>query len=129
MLPVVLDGSFATFAIAFSPGERTLCAVDSSELWAFDIETEAATILAQRPPLRGWGAGLAVYDPPVPGDLNCDKLVSFFDIDPFLLALFDPPAYEAQFSFCRHDLADLNADGSVNFLDIDGFIAALFTAP
>ena len=72
----------------------------------------------------GWG--IAVYIPNPPGDVNCDRRTDFFDIDPFILALLDPPAYDAQYSFCRLDLADMNADGSVTFLDIDGFIAALF---
>ncbi len=58
------------------------------------------------------------------GDVNCDGLVNFFDIDPFLLALFDPPAYQAAFPGC--DNADVSGDGLVNFFDIDPFLDCLF---
>jgi hypothetical protein len=60
------------------------------------------------------------------GDMNCDCRVDFFDIDPFLLALFDQAAYAAQFPGCDVMHADVNADGNVDFFDIDAFLAALF---
>lgn len=61
-----------------------------------------------------------------PGDTNCDGRVDFFDIDPFILALFDPAAYLAAFPHCGLDNADASLDGSVNFFDIDPFLALLF---
>ncbi len=61
-----------------------------------------------------------------PGDMNCDGVVDFFDIDPFLLALFDPPGYDAAFPTCNRLLADVNNDTVVDFFDIDGFLAILF---
>ena len=33
----------------------------------------------------------------VPGDVNCDGVIDFFDIDPFLLALFDAAGYAMRF--------------------------------
>ncbi len=60
------------------------------------------------------------------GDVNCDGSVDFFDIDPFLLALFDAPGYELQYPSCDIGQADVNLDGSVDFFDIDAFLAALF---
>ncbi len=62
------------------------------------------------------------------GDANCDGSVDFFDIDPFLLAVFDPATYQA--SYCGGSLAaaDANCDGSVDFFDIDPFLACLFGA-
>lgn len=67
---------------------------------------------------------------PLPGvtraDTNCDGAVDFFDIDPFLLALFDPTGYEAAFPDCALESADCNNDMSVDFFDIDAFLACLF---
>ncbi len=62
------------------------------------------------------------------GDLNCDGVIDFFDIEPFLLALFDPPQYTAIYSFCDILRADLTGDGSVDFFDIDPFVECLFGA-
>ncbi len=59
------------------------------------------------------------------GDLNCDDVVNFDDIDPFVLALSGPGAYLEQFPFCFWNAADTNCDGVVNFDDIDGFVACL----
>ncbi len=59
------------------------------------------------------------------GDVNCDGVVDFFDIDPFLLALFDPPAYAAAYPGC--DNGDVNGDGGVDFFDIDPFLTCLFS--
>ncbi len=61
------------------------------------------------------------------GDANCDGNVDFFDIDAFLLALFDTPAYAA--AFCNGDVcaADADCTGNVDFFDIDPFLACLFS--
>jgi hypothetical protein len=61
----------------------------------------------------------------VPGDLNCDGLINTFDIDPFVLALTDPTAYEAAYANCDRMNADCNADGVVNAFDIDPFVMIL----
>ncbi len=61
-----------------------------------------------------------------PGDVNCDARIDFFDIEPFLLALFDPAAYAAALPDCNLLTADTNGDGQVNFFDIDSFVALLF---
>ncbi len=56
------------------------------------------------------------------GDMNCDGLVNFFDIDAFVLAVTDPAAYAAQYPDCDLSNADINQDGDVDFFDIDGFV-------
>ncbi len=56
------------------------------------------------------------------GDMNCDGAIDFFDIDGFVLAVTDPPAYEATYPDCDLTLADCNGDGSVDFFDIDAFV-------
>jgi hypothetical protein len=67
-----------------------------------------------------------VYESTVRGDLNCDGLINFFDIDPFVMTLFDPSAYETAYAFCHLLNADVDASGAVNFFDIDPFINLLF---
>jgi C1A family cysteine protease len=59
------------------------------------------------------------------GDLNCDGVVSFGDINPFVLALTNPTVYATTFPNCDVMNADMNSDGSVNFGDINPFVAAL----
>ena len=59
------------------------------------------------------------------GDLNCDGVVNFADINPFVLALTGQAAYEAAFPNCRWLNGDVNADGQVNFADINPFVALL----
>lgn len=60
-----------------------------------------------------------------PGDTNCDQRADFFDIDPFLLALFSPAEYEILFPDCSLAQADLNADASVDFFDVDPFVTRI----
>ncbi len=59
------------------------------------------------------------------GDLNCDGVVDFADIDPFVLALSSPAAYQTQYPNCNWLNADTNGDGRVDFADIDPFVACL----
>ena len=61
----------------------------------------------------------------VVGDMNCDGVVNFNDINPFVLALTGQAAYNVQYPNCNWLNADCNADGSVNFADIDPFVALL----
>ncbi len=59
------------------------------------------------------------------GDMNCDGVVNFNDIDGFVVALVGEAAYEAAYPNCAHIQADTSQDMSVDFGDIDSFIAAL----
>lgn|GEM_PF-6552999 len=59
------------------------------------------------------------------GDLNCDGLLNFDDIDAFVLALGGQAGYEAAWPDCRWQNADCNGDGSVDFDDIDAFVSVL----
>jgi hypothetical protein len=61
----------------------------------------------------------------LPGDMNCDGIVNNFDIDPFVLALSDPGAYQAAFPNCDINNADANGDGQINNFDIDPFVALI----
>lgn len=72
---------------------------------------------------------IASWKPPgLPGDMNCDGIVSISDIGPFVLALTDPAAYAAQFPDCDINNADLNGDQLVSVGDI-GLFVALLTGP
>jgi len=62
------------------------------------------------------------------GDMNCDGLVNFGDINPFVLALTNPTGYAAAYPNCDIMLADINGDGLVNFADINPFVR-LLTSP
>jgi hypothetical protein len=62
---------------------------------------------------------------PAYGDLNCDGVVNFDDVDPFVQALTDPAAYQAAYPGCEILNADCSHDGQVNFDDINPFVALL----
>ena len=62
---------------------------------------------------------------PTPGDPNCDGVLNFNDINPFVLALSDPNGYQQQFPGCSILSADCNGDCVVNFDDINPFVALL----
>ncbi len=60
-----------------------------------------------------------------PGDLNCDGDIDFDDINPFVLALSDPAAYQAAYPNCNILNGDCDGDGDVDFDDINPFVAIL----
>ena len=60
------------------------------------------------------------------GDMNGDGAVDFLDIDPFVTALLDEPAFSSDFP--RVDpvaSGDANGDGALDFADIDPFVDLL----
>lgn len=61
-----------------------------------------------------------------PGDTNCDGLLNFFDIDPFVVALLTPDVYPTLYPNCQVLTADVNGDSRVDFFDIDPFLELLF---
>ncbi len=69
--------------------------------------------------------GLTPANPALPGDLNCDGVVDFNDINPFVLALLDAPGYATAYPDCDIMRADLDDNGSVGFEDINPFVALL----
>jgi hypothetical protein len=60
-----------------------------------------------------------------PGDTNCNGVVGFDDINPFVLALTNPAAYAAAYPGCPLLNGDINGDGSVSFGDINPFVGLL----
>lgn len=67
-----------------------------------------------------------VCEPPLyPADVNCDGVISYADINPFVLALSRRSSYYAAYPLCNWLNADCNADGIVSYADINPFIALL----
>ena len=60
------------------------------------------------------------------GDMNCDRIVNFADIDPFVLTLTDPDQYQVQYPDCDILEADLDCNGVINFDDITAWINLIF---
>lgn len=63
------------------------------------------------------------------GDLDCDGVVGFGDIDPFVVALTGQAAYELLMPDCDWLAADCDGDGLVTLADIDAFVALLTAGP
>jgi hypothetical protein len=63
--------------------------------------------------------------PRATGDTNCDHVVGFGDINPFVLALTNAAQWQAQYPGCSLANNDINCDGFVNFADINPFVALL----
>ncbi|MGE0481317.1 MAG: hypothetical protein AB7Q17_12680 [Phycisphaerae bacterium] len=128
-----LDGANPTALCAASNDPRHL-AIDpqlgfawwtdiaASTLWRVRLDgTDRTAFLTGAQPFRG--VALATFA--TTGDLNCDRFVNNFDIDPFVLALVDPAAYAAAFPNCDRLRADINNDGAVDNFDIDPFVELL----
>lgn len=60
-----------------------------------------------------------------PGDLNCDGVIDFGDINPFVAALSGQEPYEIAYPDCEWLNGDTNGDDTVDFDDINPFIALL----
>ncbi len=60
----------------------------------------------------------------LPGDFNADGVVDTQDINPFILALTQPSAYESTYG-ASPDAYETNGDGVLNTQDINSFIALL----
>ncbi|MGE0482149.1 MAG: hypothetical protein AB7Q17_16940 [Phycisphaerae bacterium] len=122
ILPTTLIG-YRAFAL--SDDERTLWVTDQVGVYAVDPNTGERTEVFRFPTGHRGGRGIAVYIPPRPGDLNCDKRVNHFDIDPFVAALVDAEFYQQNYGWCRRDLADVNRDGAIDVFDVDAFVDAV----
>ncbi len=59
------------------------------------------------------------------GDVNCDGRVEFGDINPFVLLLTNPTAWQATYPNCPVLNGDINEDGMVDFRDINPFVRLL----
>jgi subtilisin family serine protease len=69
-----------------------------------------------------WGLVTPLW---VTGDLNCDGVVDFADINPFILRLSNPASYWMTYPACSDNNGDINGDGAVDFGDINPFVSLL----
>jgi hypothetical protein len=60
-----------------------------------------------------------------PGDLNCDGVVNFDDINPFVSALVGRLTYQAEYPRCHWLNGDIDGNGRVDFDDISPFVECL----
>ena len=77
-------------------------------------------------PPEEMATAVVMLDAPILGDVNCDGVVNAFNIEPFLVALFDPAGYATLYPDCDINLADINGDGAVDAFDIEPFLELLF---
>jgi len=61
----------------------------------------------------------------VQGDVNCDGVASFADINVFVQRLSDPAGWQRDNPGCYSGNADVNGDGLVDFADINPFVNLL----
>jgi hypothetical protein len=73
------------------------------------------------------GAGLTCDPNPCicPGDVNCDGLINFGDINPFVLILSNFQAWQTAYPGCPWENGDINGDSTVSFGDINPFVAVM----
>ncbi len=64
-------------------------------------------------------------EPFAAGDMDCNLVVNFDDINGFVLALVGAADYAAEYPFCNHLNGDFNDDQVVNFDDIELFVGAM----
>jgi hypothetical protein len=101
-----------------APGQYTLTVRVIDNTWFVRDVTARNTWLTQT---REWPVHVAA----LLGDLNCDGVVDFADINPFVLAVANPAGYQQAFPNCNILNGDINQDGRVNFGDINPFVALL----
>jgi hypothetical protein len=71
------------------------------------------------------GRGVARAGTVLPGDLDCNGRVDFDDVDPFVLGMNNPSAYEAQYGISPEAKGDMDGDGDQDFDDIPCFSSTL----
>lgn len=63
------------------------------------------------------------------GDTNCDGVISYGDINPFVVALNSLSTWQAQNPGCPWQNVDTNDDGVISYGDINPFVVLLNTHP
>lgn len=59
------------------------------------------------------------------GDLNCDAVINFGDINPFVVAVGGESQYQSHYPGCDWLNGDIDDDGAVGFADINPFVTLL----
>jgi hypothetical protein len=105
-------------------GNITIQGLDPGTQYCFQVKARNADLIetAYSPQACAQTTSTLAY-----GDMNCDGLVDFGDINPFVLALANPGQYGLMFPDCDIMNGDINQDGSVDFGDINPFVSCLTT--
>ena len=92
----------------------------------FTIRDDSPCAPANSPPSCGligaWPVGCAAI---CRGDANCDDTINYADINPFVKALTNLSAWQAQYPGCPWQNCDIDGNGSVNYGDINPFVVKL----
>ncbi|MBK8914038.1 MAG: hypothetical protein IPM64_05440 [Phycisphaerales bacterium] len=76
--------------------------------------------------VAGGRVDIGFHEYPEPGDLDGDGDLTWFDADPFVLALTHPDAHAAAFPLAdRESAGDVNRDGRFDLFDIAPFVQRL----
>lgn len=104
--------------VSLTPGSHSLATVVTDNTWFVRDANEREDWLTET---RSWSVQINA----VPGDLNCDGVLSYADINPFVLALAGFSTYHNAQPDCYWRNADCNSDGVVTYADINPFVALL----
>ena len=119
-IEILVDGVFA------APANTEYIAVDYDGWHPLDTWVSGAKVSVDGNTYTGNTPAARVWEiTGFKGDMNNDGLVNGADIDPFFLALGDPPAYLLQFPNCDPLNGDMNGDGRLDGGDIDPFFVCL----
>lgn len=124
---VTFSGTEVLFGVTVTASATLSAGINADDTASFNLTNVVLTPAALVGSLRfTTGSVVITRVPAITADMNYDGLVNFFDIDPFVLALFDPAAYQSQFGYSELYAGDINRDGVLNFFDIDPFVACIF---
>jgi parallel beta-helix repeat protein len=113
-----LDGTAQTAGVVAINYATNTLTLDHSLTWT-SSQGVSLNYCGAAPDLGAFEHGAVV------GDLNCDGVFDFCDINPLVMCLCDPPAYESAFPDCDMLNGDVNDDGRVDFGDINPFVTLL----
>lgn len=128
--PLFIDSEEGDFrlmheSLCVDAGSNGLIAEDCGDLDGDgDTEEPIPFDFAGCPRVSRFVVDMGAFEIPY-GDMNCDRVLDFDDINPFVLAISGQDAYANQFPDCDWLFADCNADGTVDFDDITAFVAIL----
>ncbi len=63
------------------------------------------------------------------GDVNCDGVVNFGDINPFVMMLSNFALWQQTYPDCPTANGDVDGNGSVGFEDINPFVTLMVQGP
>lgn len=124
----LLTGNYSTPGGEADKADTVECVfVKDPELGSWQVEVHASTVVVDAQPETleidaAFGLVVSGIRKLRLGDLNCDGVVNFGDINPFVMALTDPNGYMAAYPDCTIHHGDMNCDGLIDFGDINAYV-------